>query len=283
MSDTLGQHLNRIGRIPLLRPDEELALGAAVQRWLSHPDPCPPGIERRGRRARDRMVTGNLRLVVHAARRYHSMRGLDLDELIQAGSLGLIRAVEKFDPTRGYKLSTYAYWWIRQKITRYLQSAGHTVSMPGTDADRLARLSPVTSRLRVQLGREPIMQEIAEELRMKPEHLTDLLVVNRRCLSLDAHVPGHEATNLSDLIPALSGNIDAIEQAAAEALLAPLLAALAPDSRRVVEALYGLRSAPMTPSEIARAEGITINAARSKIRDAVERLRAESSRRVCRA
>jgi RNA polymerase primary sigma factor len=118
--------LDSIGRIPLLSPAEEIELGTAIQRWQQHPDPCPPGIRRRGQRARDRFVSANLRLVVaYISKRCHRLtRSFDREDLTQAGNMGLITAAERFDPAKGYRFSTYAYWWIRQAINRWVDQHG---------------------------------------------------------------------------------------------------------------------------------------------------------------
>jgi RNA polymerase sigma factor (sigma-70 family) len=161
--DSLGQYLREIGRIPLLTPAEELHLGTMVRAWLDHPDGpegAPVGIRRRGLKARDRMVQANLRLVVVIAKK-HMQRaarvGLTLHDCIQEGTIGLVRGVEKFDPARGYKFSTYAYWWCIQGIRRVLETAG-TIRVP-TGARSLA--GKVVSALR-ELGPGATIEQAAE-------------------------------------------------------------------------------------------------------------------------
>ena len=130
--DAYGDYLRAIARIPLMTPSEELHLGTVVQQWQRHPEP-PLALERRGTRAKNRMVSANLRLVVVMCKRYQdriSNYQLDMLDLIQAGNLGLIRAVERFDPCRGYKLSTYAFWWIRQAVRRYINEYGRAIRIP---------------------------------------------------------------------------------------------------------------------------------------------------------
>jgi RNA polymerase sigma factor (sigma-70 family) len=125
MSEDLSSWLAAAGRVPLLTPAEELHLGTMVRRWLDDPAPSPAVI-RRGKRARDRMIAANLRLVVSVAKRYHpaiQRRRLSHLDALQEGSVGLVRAAELFEPAKGYKFSTYAYWWIRQALTRWLSSS----------------------------------------------------------------------------------------------------------------------------------------------------------------
>ena len=132
MGDALSDYMQAISRIPLLTAAEEVHLATIIQRWQGDPDPSP-ALERRGRRALDRMVQGNLRLVVSICKRYQSMAAqsqIEMLDLIQAGSLGLIRAVRGFDPSRGYKFSTYGYWWIRQAINRHLQENNGSIRLP---------------------------------------------------------------------------------------------------------------------------------------------------------
>lgn len=137
MSDALGDYLKSIGRIPVLTPAEEVHLGTLVRKWQDDAS-ATVAIERRGRRAMERMISANLRLVVAVVMRQNRrIQHLNHDplDLIQAGNLGLIRAVEKFDPSRGYKFSTYGYWWIRQSINRYLQEHSSAIRLPITVID----------------------------------------------------------------------------------------------------------------------------------------------------
>jgi len=137
MSDALGDYLKSIGRIPVLTPAEEVHLGTLVRKWQDDPEASAQS-QRRGRRAMERMVSANLRLVVAVVMRQNRrIQHLNHDplDLIQAGNLGLIRAVEKFDPSRGYKFSTYGYWWIRQSINRYLQEHSSAIRLPITVID----------------------------------------------------------------------------------------------------------------------------------------------------
>ena len=154
-ADSVGAYLQEIGRIPMLTPAEELHLGTIVQEWLNHPDgpdAAPRSLQRRGRRAKDRMVTANLRLVVNVAKKYRTQgqqRGLDLIELIQEGTIGLVRGVEKFDPSKGYKMSTYCYWWIRQSVTRALNTGG-LIRLPIHISDNVNKLRRVSAQLSQQ-------------------------------------------------------------------------------------------------------------------------------------
>ena len=169
MSDAFGDYLKSIGRVPVLTPAEEVHLGTLVRRWQDDTASTPMS-ERRGRRAMERMVSANLRLVVAVVMRQNRrIQHLNHDpmDLIQAGNLGLIRAVEKFDPSRGYKFSTYGYWWIRQSINRYLQENSSAIRLPITVIDLVhkARLLQAAHDERVD------SQLIADQLGQTPRRL----------------------------------------------------------------------------------------------------------------
>jgi RNA polymerase primary sigma factor len=147
----LGWWLDQIGRIPLLTPAQEIELGTAVQAWINHPgfpNDCPPGIRRRGQRAKDRFVNANLRLAVSYISKHCNRLAKDhsIDDLVQAANIGLIRAVERFDPARGYRFSTYAYWWIRQSVNHYADTQSRTIAIPGSHSQHLSKLAGIVSR-----------------------------------------------------------------------------------------------------------------------------------------
>jgi RNA polymerase primary sigma factor len=194
-ADGLGAFLNRAGKIPLLTAAEEIELGRQVRAMLDlkADKPLPPytlserRIIRSGSRARDRMITGNLRLVVTIARKYSkSVRigTLSFDDLIQEGMTGLIRAVEKFDTERGYKFSTYAYWWIRQGITRAIDYTASSIRLPVHVRELVNKLRMLTHRYEQEKGRPPTISEIMEELDITDDRLTEILEAARPIASL---------------------------------------------------------------------------------------------------
>lgn len=203
-TDPIQTYLRTIGRTPLLTPAEELELARAVQAMqplLSVECPTQQQLAtiHQGKRAKNRMIQANLRLVVTIAKKYQN-RGLELLDLIQEGSLGLERAVEKFDPTKGYKFSTYAYWWIRQGITRALQTDSRTIRLPVHVQEKLSKIRTTTKTLINQLGRKPNPEELAEALDITLEELRGLLAQQRQCASLDAFIGQEQETRLGDLI-----------------------------------------------------------------------------------
>jgi RNA polymerase primary sigma factor len=203
-ADAVQIYLRAIGRTPLLSAAEELELARSVQLMLSLVAIDQPTVEQlaliqRGKRAKNQMIQANLRLVVTVAKKYQN-RGLELLDLIQEGSLGLERAVEKFDPSKGYKFSTYGYWWIRQGITRALQTDARTIRLPVHVQEKLSKIKITTRKLVEQLGRKPNSDELAEALGMTVTELRVLLVQQRQCASLDSLVGQEQDTRLGDLI-----------------------------------------------------------------------------------
>jgi RNA polymerase primary sigma factor len=200
-SDAFDQYLQQISRIPLLTSTEELLVGRIIQEWLNHPSP-PPALERRGRRALDRMVSANLRLVVTISRRFlPRLQRFRLDplDLVQAGNVGLIRAAEKFDPQRGYRFSTYAFWWIRQAIGRSIPEAGAPVRVPAAITSLAARASARQAACPRGIG----MAQLGADLGEEPKRIEEALLIASRfhVLSLDQPIgSAAEGLTLGDSI-----------------------------------------------------------------------------------
>ena len=185
MGDALSDYMHAISRIPLLTASEEVHLSTIIQQWQRHPAPSLV-LQRRGRRALDRMVQGNLRLVVSICKRYYSMATqaqIEMLDLIQAGSLGLIRAVQGFDPSRGYKFSTYGYWWIRQSVSRQIKERGQAIRVP-PEIHQLARRAQAHSALD---GQPPSLEATAARLGLTAQRLEEVLRIHHlsRMVSLD--------------------------------------------------------------------------------------------------
>ena len=171
--DSVRLHLREIGKIPLLTAEEELALAQRVKAGE--------------KRAKDKMAEANMRLVVSIAKRY-SGRGLDFLDLIQEGHTGLLRAVEKFDPDKGFKFSTYATWWIRQAITRAIADQARTIRIPVHMVETINKLLRTQRRMTQELNREPTIDELAKELEMEPEKVEYVIKIKQDISSLDAGV-----------------------------------------------------------------------------------------------
>lgn len=183
--DAMRLHLQSIGKVPLLTASQEVVLAKRI--------------ERGDVRAKEQMIEANLRLVVSIAKRY-SGRGLPLEDLVQEGSIGLIRAVEKFDWRKGYKFSTYATWWIRQSITRGLADKGRTIRIPAHVVERMNKMAWTERRLSQDLGRDPEPEELAAALEWSLDDLEEVRAVVRQPVSLDTPVGGREEGSFGDLI-----------------------------------------------------------------------------------
>jgi RNA polymerase primary sigma factor len=248
--DALDLFLREIGPIALLRPMEEIALARRVARG--------------DLRAKQRMIEANLRLVVSIAKRYRE-QGLPFLDLIQEGTLGLIRAVEKFDPDKGFRFSTYATWWIRQAISRALCNTSRTIRMPVNVVAQLNTVARAERRLILEQHREPTTQEIAEQTGISADQVVALRGWAQPPVSLDQPIGDDGSSVLGELI-ADERAPSPFERASAGMycdLVRRMLATLNDRERRVLELRYGLNGeAPCTPTEIAR----RFNLSRERIR-----------------
>ena len=188
--DSFGDYLQEIGRVPLLTDQKEIYCSRQIQAWLQYvggPEAAPPQVQRRGKRAKERLMAGNLRLVVSICKKQMGS-GLELQDMVQEGSVGLSRAAEKFDATRGYKFSTYAYWWIRQGLNRAISQQARTIRIPSNRRELIAKIKSVRNRLRLELDDQPTLQQIADQLAITVEEVTKTLSDDQRtrCFSLDS-------------------------------------------------------------------------------------------------
>ena len=262
----LGWWLETIGRYPLLSPAQEIELGTAIQAWLNHPgfpDRCPPGIRRRGERAKRRFIEANLRLAVSYVSKHCNRlaKGHSHDDLIQAANLGLITAVERYDPARGYRFSTYAYWWIRQSVTNWADRHGRTVSIPAIHSQHLGRLGAIRRRLLLELGREPSRQELSEALGVSDRVLEQLLVNMQPIGSLDRVIADDGGMELGDLIATHDTTLEdqeEQEQRRQQAQqLQQLISRLPRREQRLVRQAHGLDGVQRSRKEVATAAGIS--------------------------
>jgi len=242
-------YLATIGREPLLTPSEEIELGNQVQKMMGLTEtkvnefsPQELKVIRVGRRAKDRMIKANLRLVVSIAKKYQG-KGLELLDLIQEGSLGLERAVEKFDPSRGYKFSTYAFWWIRQSMTRAIACQSRTIRLPVHLSERLTTIRKVSLDLAHKLGAMPSRQEIAAAIEMPIEELDSVLRQSLTTSSLDAPIKADEGNScLVDLIADsyTETPLELVQRSIDQEQLALWLSHLNQQEREVLSLRFGL-------------------------------------------
>jgi RNA polymerase primary sigma factor len=243
--DSLRLYLRSIGRVPLLTAPQEVELAKRI--------------ERGDMIAKTHMVEANLRLVVSIAKGYLG-RGLTFLDLIQEGSLGLIRAVEKFDYRRGYKFSTYATWWIRQAVTRAIADKGRTIRIPVHMVEKLNKVVHVERQLVQQLGREPTPEEIAGHLECSPREVRDILRMSQQPISLEKPIGEEEESELGDFVE--DQTAESPFEIASENLrkenVHRALAALPQREREVIEMRFGLTGGrPRTLEEVGRAFNVT--------------------------
>jgi RNA polymerase nonessential primary-like sigma factor len=290
--DTIRAYLHEIGRVPLLTHEEEISFGKQVQQmmhlqeekenlqllqeapisnteWASHVQLSEVDLQhilQRGAAAKKKMIEANLRLVVAIAKKYQK-RNLEFLDLIQEGSLGLERGVEKFDPTRGYKFSTYAYWWIRQAITRAIAQQARSIRLPIHITEKLNKIKKTQRELSQELGRNPTTLEIAQALSLEPNQIREYLNISRQPISLDARVGDNQDTELSELLEDASASPESYTvQDNLRQELQGILAELTPQQRHVLTLRFGLEGdAEMSLAKVgARASGAIAPASLSR-------------------
>ena len=272
--------LDGIGRFQLLHPDQELSLGRKIRAWQDYPEGprhAPQDVFRDGMVAREAMIKANLRLVVHLAKKYRT-RGLPLEDLMQEGSFGLQRAAEKYDPTIGYRFSTYAYWWIKQSLQRAVSQQVHNIRLPFHIADRFARLTAATHRLAQQLGRRPSNGELAVAMKETEAQIEELKRIARLLndVSLDAQVNNSgDSSPLGELLEDDRPQpMDLLEQEDSHAQLEDLIltAKLNPREREVVKRRHCVPK-PLPFQVIAGSLGLSRERTRQIEQNAMRKLR----------
>ena len=262
--DSVRLYLREIGKIPLLSNEEEVDLAYRIVKGE--------------KKAKDKMVEANMRLVVSIAKRY-SGRGLDFLDLIQEGNTGLLRAVEKFDPDKGFKFSTYATWWIRQAITRAIADQARTIRIPVHMVETINKVLRATRKLTNELNREPTVEEIAKEMGMEPEKVDYVMKIKQDIASLDATVGrdgDDEDSVLGDFIED-EGRVSPEDAAAAQMLkeqIAEILGSLSEREQKVIKLRFGIGGGrPHTLEEVGAEFAVTRERIRQIEAKALSKLR----------
>ena len=197
VNDPVKMYLKEIGRVPLLKADEEVEIAKRIENGIANPD--DPKAVADGAEAKNELISANLRLVVAIAKKYTG-RGMLFLDLIQEGNMGLIKAVDKFDYTKGFKFSTYATWWIRQAITRAIADQARTIRIPVHMVETINKLIRVSRQLLQELGREPTPEEIAKEMDIPVERVREILKISQEPVSLETPIGEEEDSHLGDFI-----------------------------------------------------------------------------------
>ena len=243
LDDPVRMYLREIGRVPLLSAQEEVKLAQRMERGKAERHKQTPNrrIVDDGEEAQRRLTEANLRLVVSVAKKYIG-RGMSLLDLIQEGNIGLIRAVEKFDYTKGYKFSTYATWWIRQAITRAIADQARTIRIPVHMVETINRLIRISRRLLQDLGREPTSEEIAMQMEISPEKVREIIKVSQEPVSLETPIGEEDDSHLGDFIEDHSAlaPADAASHQLLKEQVEDVLDSLTERERKVLQLRFGL-------------------------------------------
>ncbi len=269
VDDSVKMYLKEIGKIELLNADQERDI---AQRMADGDE-----------EAKEMLINSNLRLVVSIAKKYMN-RGLSLLDLIQEGNIGLIKAVDKFDYTKGFKFSTYATWWIRQAITRAIADQARTIRIPVHMVETINKLTRVQRQLVQDLGREPTTEELAKEMSMEPAKIREIQKISQDPISIDKPVGEEEDSHLVDFIS--NDELAAPEEEVARILLKEdlikALNSLTERERKVIELRFGLKDGiPMTLEQVGKKLGVTRERIRQIEAKAIRKLsRASSSKKL---
>ena len=279
----VGEYLQEIARYPLLTKDQEIMLSRVIQEWQTAEDPTPTQVKK-GLRARDKMIKSNLRLVVSIAKRYSNRaKRMAFLDLVQEGNIGLTIAVERFDPYRGYRFSTYSYWWIRQAISRGIQQQDRTIKLPANAQELLNKVRFWSMDYEREHGKRPSMQQCADAFDIRLERLRGYLAHDHDCDSLNRAASTARMEDSSELLHFIAGDeTDPLDQLSEDVFTDRVLGLVEklPDHERfVIKSLYPLEpdEDPLTLIQIGKELGVSRERARQRHTTAINKLKIMAS------
>ena len=279
----VGEYLQEIARYPLLSKDQEIMLSRVIQEWQTAEDPTPTQVKK-GLRARDKMIKSNLRLVVSIAKRYSNRaKRMAFLDLVQEGNIGLTIAVERFDPYRGYRFSTYSYWWIRQAISRGIQQQDRTIKLPANAQELLNKVRFWSMDYEREHGKRPSMQQCADAFDIRLERLRGYLAHDHDCDSLNRAASTARTEDSSELLHFIAGDeTDPLDQLSEDVFTDRVLGLVEklPDHERfVIKSLYPLEpdEDPLTLIQIGKELGVSRERARQRHTTAINKLKIMAS------
>ena len=274
-ADSFSQYLKEASRYPLLNKNQEILLARQVQIWLHDPD-ATPRQKKAGQRAYEKLINCNLRLVVSVAKRFSGrIKRSEMLDIVQEGNCGLAHGIKKFDPERGYALSTYVYWWIRQSVSRYLSCSDRVIRLPSHAVEMLAKVRAWSPLFLDTHGRMPTLQECAEYCKTSPERMRLYMDNAHDSISLDSRVSATgDDSALIDLVAGECNLMEDLELVVRSDYIDQMLASLDPVDRKLVVGHFALDGGdPMTLAQMGKMLGISRERTRQRLNRAMKKMR----------
>ena len=279
-SDSLAQYLREAARYPLLDKSQEILLARQVQTWLHDPE-ATPRQKKAGQRAYEKLIKCNLRLVVSVAKRFSGrIKRSEMLDIVQEGNCGLAHGIKKFDPERGYALSTYVYWWIRQSVSRYLSCSDRVIRLPSHAVEMLAKVRAWSPTFQEIHGRMPTIAECAEHCKTSPERMRLYMDNANDSISLDSRVSATENdSSLIDLVAGESNLMEDLELVVRADFIDQMLGVLEPVDRILVVGHFALDGGePQTLSALGKVVGLSRERTRQRLNRAIRKMRVLASK-----
>ena len=279
-SDSLAQYLREAARYPLLDKSQEILLARQVQTWLHDPE-ATPRQKKAGQRAYEKLIKCNLRLVVSVAKRFSGrIKRSEMLDIVQEGNCGLAHGIKKFDPERGYALSTYVYWWIRQSVSRYLSCSDRVIRLPSHAVEMLAKVRAWSPTFQEIHGRMPTLAECAEYCKTSPERMRLYMDNANDSISLDSRVSATENdSSLIDLVAGESNLMEDLELVVRADFIDQMLGVLEPVDRILVVGHFALDGGePQTLSALGKVVGLSRERTRQRLNRAIRQMRVLASK-----